>query len=71
MNVHCPACTPHWTVDCPGVDPARLQKRVDSAEAKLESLGYRRCDIAACNCGGWHLYRLFGLRDLSTETGST
>jgi hypothetical protein len=25
-----------------------------SAEAFLEAEGYRRCDIAACNCGSWH-----------------
>ena len=25
-----------------------------SAEYFLERLGYRRCDIPACNCGSWH-----------------
>lgn len=24
------------------------------AEQFIERLGYRHCDIAACNCGAWH-----------------
>jgi hypothetical protein len=27
---------------------------MSEAEAALERFGYRRCDIPACNCGGWH-----------------
>src|SRR5688572_17144579 len=36
---------------------ARHKYRVDKLEAFLEGEGYRRCDIAACNCGSWHQMR--------------
>lgn len=29
----------------------------DKAAAELERLGFRRCAVAACNCGGWHQHR--------------
>lgn len=28
--------------------------RALAAEAFLESAGYRRCDVPACNCNSWH-----------------
>lgn len=31
-----------------------LQQRLDKAEWVLSNSGFRRCDIAACNCGSWH-----------------
>ena len=31
--------------------------RSQRAEAELERLGFRRCDVAACNCGGYHQHR--------------
>jgi hypothetical protein len=31
-----------------------LEKRLRIAEWTLEKSGFRRCDIAACNCNGWH-----------------
>jgi hypothetical protein len=34
-----------------------LRKRAEAAERELERLGFRRCDVAACNCGGWHQHR--------------
>ena len=30
------------------------QRRLDEAEWVLQNAGFRRCDIAACNCGSWH-----------------
>lgn len=33
-------------------DEARQER--EKAGAFLEREGYRRCDIAACNCGSWH-----------------
>ena len=29
-------------------------ERAYKAESFIRELGYRRCDIAACNCGSWH-----------------
>lgn len=34
-----------------------LYTRALNAESFIRELGYRRCDIAACNCGSWHLWR--------------
>lgn len=31
-----------------------LQAENDELLSVLERHGYRRCDIAACNCNGWH-----------------
>lgn len=31
-----------------------LRQRLEKAEWVLQSSGFRRCDIAACNCGSWH-----------------
>lgn len=31
-----------------------LKDRIVKADRRLESLGYRHCDIAACNCNGYH-----------------
>lgn len=31
--------------------------RASKAEAFIRTLGYRRCDVAACNCGSWHRER--------------
>jgi hypothetical protein len=31
-----------------------LRQRLDKAEWVLQSSGFRRCDIPACNCGSWH-----------------
>lgn len=44
--------------DCSG-DPAELRSNVemrmrDDIERQLRRVGYRKCDIAACNCGSWH-----------------
>lgn len=33
---------------------SELGRECYELRAVLERLGYRRCDIAACNCGGWH-----------------
>ena len=32
--------------------------RAYRAEGFIRELGYRRCDIAACNCGSWHKWTL-------------
>jgi len=31
-----------------------LSDKLDHAERFIGARGYRRCDIAACNCGKWH-----------------
>lgn len=31
-----------------------LTERLDNAERKLRQLGYRRCDMIASNCKGYH-----------------
>lgn len=31
-----------------------LRQRLERAEWFINSQGYRRCDIAACNCPYWH-----------------
>jgi hypothetical protein len=40
---------------------------LDKRRRFMESAGYRRCDIAACNCGSWHggnaMARLMEIRD--------
>jgi len=35
-------------------DIYELKKRLNKAEAILEDFGFRRCDIPACDCGGYH-----------------
>ena len=35
-----------------------LYQRVMEAEAFIRDLGYRRCDILACNCNSWHKWTL-------------
>lgn len=32
----------------------RMKERALEAEWVLQSSGFRRCDVAACNCGSWH-----------------
>lgn len=32
----------------------KQRARADKAEGFISSMGYRRCDIPACNCGQWH-----------------
>jgi hypothetical protein len=32
----------------------RMKERALEAEHVLQSSGFRRCDIPACNCGSWH-----------------
>ena len=36
------------------VDVDGLEQELEARRWKMESMGLRRCDIAACNCGGWH-----------------
>jgi hypothetical protein len=33
-------------------------ERAYKAESFIREIGYRRCDIAACNCGSWHKWEL-------------
>ena len=62
------------------------QRRAEAAEAEVKRLrealedflrreGYRRCDIAACNCGSWHgghaANRLRELSELIGQNGKT
>lgn len=35
-------------------DRYELEQRLEKAEWVLNNAGFRRCDIAACNCGSWH-----------------
>ncbi len=35
-------------------DLYELKGRIVKADATLERLGYRHCDIPACNCNGYH-----------------
>lgn len=39
--------------DCSG-DLYEAKQRLLNAERILERLGYRRCDIPACNCNSYH-----------------
>lgn len=52
--------------------PERWTER-DEASAFLERRGYRRCDIAACNCNSWHgghaEQRLGEIEDALSEAG--
>lgn len=32
-------------------------RQLNAAESELRRLGFRPCDVAACNCGGWHQHR--------------
>ena len=62
---------------------AALAARAEQADARkqqneellafLERMGYRRCDVAACNCNGWHgghaAQRLVEIGDALTEAG--
>lgn len=36
------------------VESYDIKDRINKAEIKLEQLGLRHCDIAACNCNGYH-----------------
>lgn len=36
------------------VELYELRDRISKADRTLERLGYRHCDIAACNCNGYH-----------------
>lgn len=38
------------------------KSRMEIAEDVLERSGFRRCNIAACNCGSWHQVGGFKLR---------
>lgn len=42
----------------------RLKESVYQLESQLEFHGFRRCDIPACNCGGYHNSR----RDAQIDT---
>jgi len=42
------------------VEIERLTREQDDMCHVLERSGFRRCDIAACNCGSWH--HVYGLR---------
>lgn len=48
-----------------------MKRRLEKAEDFIESRGYRRCDIMACNCGSWHgghlSARLDEIRELLSE----
>lgn len=50
---------------------AEARRRLEKTLDFIESNGYRRCDIAACNCGSWHgghaSQRLRELTDLLNE----
>jgi hypothetical protein len=52
--------------------PAVPQEEQD-ARWFLEREGYRRCDVAACNCGSWHgghaMQRLTEIEDALTDAG--
>lgn len=56
----CPKCGARLGEVCwPGInaDLAALgdvRRSLKEAEWVLQSSGFRRCDIAACNCGSWH-----------------
>jgi hypothetical protein len=41
---------------------AALRAEHERLENVLLSRGFRRCDIAACNCGSWHQFGGFALR---------
>ena len=47
--------------------------RAETAEDFIRRQGYKRCDIAACNCGSWHggrsFERLGEIRDALEEAG--
>lgn len=51
----------------------RLTRERDELRDVLLRHGYRRCDIAACNCNGWHgghsAQRLSEIRDALDEAG--
>ena len=36
---------------------AEAQREVERLKYYLEQAGWRRCDVAACNCGGYHEHR--------------
>lgn len=38
-------------------DLYETEKRLRKADELLEGVGYRKCDVAACNCGGYHQQR--------------
>ena len=42
------------TVDALRAQLAAAREELDKAVGFLEWEGYRRCDIATCNCGRWH-----------------
>jgi hypothetical protein len=44
-------CTPQVQADL-----YEAEQRLRKAEDILDRLGYRRCDIPACNCGGYHYH---------------
>jgi streptomycin 6-kinase len=48
----CPSCERITELLATVAAEARAEER--EAVAFLERRGYRRCDIAACNCGAWH-----------------
>src|SRR5690348_6874990 len=56
----CPRCNAELGEVCwPGInaDLAELpevRQRLEKAEWVLQSSGFRRCDIPACNCNSWH-----------------
>lgn len=54
--VSCEAAFARWKAETKKDDEAIAvwQARTQRAVAELERLGYRRCDVAACNCGGYH-----------------
>lgn len=37
-----------------GTDRDSLLREINNLRGVLERNGFRRCDIAACNCGSWH-----------------
>ena len=64
---HCGSIVTNYRNGCPGCGaPQCCQRCCDKAEIErltaendkllgvLEQHGFRRCDIAACNCGSWH-----------------
>lgn len=56
----CPRCNAKLGDVCwPGINDQlaelpEVRQRLEKAEWVLQSSGFRRCDIPACNCNSWH-----------------
>lgn len=63
-----------YTADQMRAATASLRAEIERRDWFLESRGYRRCDIAACNCQYWHgghaMQRLDEIRYALDEAGA-